>query len=241
MELSVLTIFPQMITDALSYGVVGRALDAGLLAVRAIDLRCYTHDSHRSTDDTPYGGGGGMVMKLQPVAEALHHLRHAGKLDRVIVTDPQGQRFTQRAAEDLASCDRVAIICGRYEGVDERIKDVLATHVYSIGDFVLSGGELAALVIVDAVTRLLPGVLGWAEAPEHDSFADGLLDWPHYTKPRIYSHVQVPRVLLDGNHADVMRWRRWQQLDRTRRLRPDLWARRGVTMEDLRILADGPA
>jgi len=237
MRVHILTIFPEMIEHALSYGVVGRAIAAEILLASPVDLRDYTHDSHRTTDDTPCGGGGGMVMKAEPVAEALSHLAARGAPERVILTDPQGKRFTQDIARELAACGHIAIICGRYEGVDERIRTVLATEAYSVGDYVLSGGELPALVMVDAIARHLPGVLGWEEAVEQDSFADGLLDFPQYTRPRSFMGAEVPRVLLDGNGTAIAHWRHRQRLERTRRWRADLWASRKVTMDDLRTLA----
>lgn len=237
MRVHILTIFPQMIEHALSYGVIGRAIEAGILEATAVDLRDYTHDSHRTTDDTPCGGGGGMVMKPEPVAEALSQLASLGRPERVILTDPQGERFTHDVARELAECTHIAIICGRYEGADERIRTMLATEAYSIGDYVLSGGELPALIMVDAMARHLPGVLGWGEAVEQDSFAEGLLDFPQYTRPRSFMGTEVPRVLLDGDGTAIARWRQRQRLERTRRWRADVWAHRKVTVDDLRMLA----
>lgn len=237
MRIHVLTIFPEMIRSAASYGIVGRAAAAGLVSIDAVDLREFTHDAHRTTDDTPYGGGGGMIMKAEPVSDALDALRAGGPLDHVILTDPQGEPFSQAIARELAQRNAIAIVCGRYEGVDDRVRTKLCTRALSIGDYVLSGGELPALVIVDAVVRLLPGAVGWSEAPDHDSFENGLLDFPQYTKPREFRGETVPSVLLDGDHSEITEWRRRQQLDRTRRLRPDLWALRQTTMDDLHCLA----
>lgn len=241
MRIHIITIFPEMIDAALGYGVVGRAVEAKRLDVRAVNLRDFTSDRHRTTDDTPCGGGGGMVMKPEPLECALNAIRREGEPERVILTDPQGQKFTQRMAEELARCEELVFLCGRYEGVDERVRMRLATDVLSIGDYVLSGGELPALVMVDAIARLIPGVLGCAESPRTETFAEGLLDYPQFTRPRTFAGVDVPEVLLAGDHQEIQRWRRWHQLDRTRRMRPDLWAEHEVTLADLRLLAAGPA
>jgi len=237
MRVDILTILPQMVADALTHSVVGRALAAGIAQVNVVDIRDFAGDRHRTTDDTPCGGGGGMLMKPEPIARALRSLSGQSLPHRVILTDPQGERFTQAAARELADCPHAIIICGRYEGVDERVRLSMVTHAYSIGDYVLTGGELPALVMVDAAVRLLPGALGWSEAPERDTFTEPLLDYPTYTRPREFEGQSVPQVLLEGNHADIEAWRLRQQLDRTRRLRPDLWARFTPSTDELRLLA----
>ena len=238
MRIDVVTILPDMVRDALQYSVVGRAISSGIVDVRIVDLRDYADDVHRTTDDTPCGGGGGMIMKPEPIAGALDSIAAEHRPDRIILTDPQGRMFNQSEAWALASEEHLVIICGRYEGVDERVREHLVSHLYSIGDYVVSGGELPALVMMDAVIRLVPGVLGNALSAEQESFADGLLDYPQYTRPRSFRGWSVPEVLLNGNHADINRWRRQQQLLRTRALRPDLWARYRPTEEDVRLLAE---
>lgn len=239
MRIRIVTIFPDMVDQAIAYGVVGRAQKSGRLDIRAVDLRDYTNDRHRTTDDTPYGGGGGMVMLVEPFYQAVQALRDEGCRGRVILTDPQGERFTQRAAEELAREENLIFLCGRYEGVDDRVRSLVATDAYSIGDYVLSGGELAALVMVDAIARLLPGVVGCETATETDTFSDNLLDYPVFTRPPEFRGVRVPQVLLEGDHGAIQRWRRYAQLERTRRWRPDLWAEAQLSEADLRLLATG--
>lgn len=238
MRISILTILPEMVAPALGHSIIGRALDAGLLQVDVIDIRSFAGDRHRLTDDTPCGGGGGMIMKPEPIAAALRALDlPAGS--RIVLTDPQGVQFTQSMAVDLSLCPAMAIICGRYEGVDERVREHLVTDAVSMGDYVLTGGELPALAMVDAVSRLIPGVIGNAAAPANDSFCDGLLDHPHYTRPREFCGWAVPDVLFSGRHAEIDRWRRWRKLIATRDRRPDLWARFTPSKQDEKLLA-GP-
>jgi len=237
MRVRIVTIFPEMVQAALTYGVIGRAQEAGVLDVRAVNLREFTEDRHRTTDDTSYGGGGGMVMLADPFRRAVQGLTREGTIDHIILTDPQGEPFSQAAAEKLAKSDCLVFLCGRYEGVDDRVRRLVATDVFSIGDYVLSGGELAALVMIDAIARLIPGVVGWTEATAQDTFCGALLDYPQFARPAVFEGVPVPRVLLDGNHQDIADWRRFQQLDRTRRWRPDLWAEAELTMRDLELLA----
>ena len=216
------TIFPGLCEGPLGDGIVRRAIDRGLVDVRVHDLRDYTTDRHRSVDDVSYGGGPGMVYKPEPLFRAVDALRADGALDAVILTSPQGRRFTQREAERLAGLTRIVLLCGRYEGVDDRVRSGLATEELSIGDYVLSGGELAALVVVDAVVRLVRGAVGDEASVEVDSFSRGLLDYPHFTRPAEFRGLRVPEVLLSGHHADIRRWRKRESLARTLALRPDL-------------------
>lgn len=239
MRFDVVTILPEMVQEALRHSILGRAITAGIVDVRVVDLRQYAEDRHRTTDDTPCGGGGGMIMKPEPIAKAVDAISAEHRPDRVILTDPQGELFSQRLAKELADEDHLAIVCGRYEGVDERVKEHVVTHMYSIGDYVLTGGELPALVMMDAVIRLLPGVLGNESAADAESFSECLLDYPQYTRPRVFRGWSVPEVLLNGNHAEIKRWRRCEQLSRTRARRPDLWDRFEPSDEDRRLLATG--
>jgi tRNA (guanine37-N1)-methyltransferase len=222
MRVDVVTLFPEMIRAQAGYGIQGRAIARGLLELVTWNPRDYTLDRHGSVDDKPYGGGPGMVMQVQPLRAALQAVRSAGLHAPVIYLSPQGARFTQDRARRLAAMPRLILLAGRYEGVDERLIDMEVDEELSIGDYVLSGGELPALVVMDAVTRLLPGALGDAASASEDSFMDGLLDFPHYTRPERVGEQRVPEVLLSGNHAAIRRWRHKQALGRTRLKRPDL-------------------
>ena len=225
MRFHVLTIFPGMFDGPLSESLIRRARDTGLIEVHIYDLRDHTHDRHRRVDDYPFGGGPGMVMKPEPLFEAVKHLRQSASLSDstpVILMTPQGRRLDQPIVEELVTHADMVLICGRYEGVDERVRRHLATDEISVGDYVLSGGELAAMVVVDAVARLVPGVVGCAESPENDSFTSGLLQHPLYTRPAEYRGMTVPEVLLSGNHAEIARWQRLHALRRTLDRRPDL-------------------
>jgi tRNA (guanine37-N1)-methyltransferase len=229
------TLFPEMVLGALSHSMMGRASDAGLVEFVASNPRDFATDPHRSVDDTNYGGGPGMVMMATLVASALQAL--APRQDAAIVLcDAAGERFTQHTAKALAQRPDVLFLCGHYEGVDERVRTKLATHCYSIGDFVLTGGELPALLMADATVRLLPGVLGDPASHQDDSFQDGLLGFPLYTRPDEFMGEPVPDVLKSGDHGKIAQWRRRQQLLRTRQLRPDLFARAGLTPEDRKLL-----
>ncbi|MBS1718236.1 MAG: tRNA (guanosine(37)-N1)-methyltransferase TrmD [Armatimonadetes bacterium] len=226
MLLSFVTLFPAMIEESLQYGVIGRAISGGLCQVRTVDPRAFTTDNHKTVDDSPYGGGPGMLMKAEPLIKALASLG-VQPFERlpsraVVMTDPSGGLFTQPVAASLASFEEVVFVCGRYEGIDGRIEEAFATHVLSIGDFVLSGGELPALVMADAVLRLLPGVLGNSESLAIDSFSDGLLSAPQYTRPEEIMGLKVPSVLLSGDHAAVAKWKAQAARERTERFRPDL-------------------
>jgi tRNA (guanine37-N1)-methyltransferase len=223
-KFDVVTIFPKMVEGPLAEGIVARAIARGLLDVRVHDLRDFTADRHRVVDDMPFGGGPGMVLKPEPLFAAVDRIRdERGTPNTVILTSPDGERLTHGVAKRLSALDHVVILCGRYEGVDERVREHLATEAISIGDYVLSGGELPALVIVDAVARLVPGVVGDEASVAGDTFArDGLLDFPQYTRPAEFRGLSVPPVLLSGHHAEIEKWRREQAVERTRRHRPDL-------------------
>ena len=225
MTIDIVTIFPRLVEAALTEGVVARARDAGRLDIRARDLRDFTEDRHRTVDDVPFGGGPGMVMKAEPIARAIEAIAaERGPASAVVLMTPQGRPFTQAEAERLSRMERLVVICGRYEGVDERVADAFVTDELSIGDYVLTGGELPALVVVDAVARLVPGVVGDEASVAQDSFSDGLLDHPHYTRPAVWRDRPVPDVLLSGHHAEIERWRRDERLRRTEARRPDLLA-----------------
>ena len=232
MIVDIVTIFPQMVEPALAEGVVGRARASGLVDVRVRDLRAYTSDRHRVVDDMPFGGGPGMVMKPEPLFRAIEGISaERGAPSAVILTTPQGRRFSHAEAVRFSQMERLIIICGRYEGVDERVAEALVTDEISIGDYVLTGGELPALVVVDAVVRLVPGVVGDEGSVAADSFVDGLLDCPHYTRPAEFRGMKVPDVLLSGHHAEIARWRREQQRRRTEERRPDLSRRQELNKE----------
>jgi len=223
MKFDVVTIFPRMIEAGLAEGVVGRGVEKGLVDVRVHDLRVFTSDRHRTVDDVPYGGGPGMVMKVEPFVRALEAIRaERGTPGTVVLLSPQGRRFDQVEAGRLLGLDHVVLLCGRYEGIDERVRELVATEELSIGDFVVSGGETPALLVIDAVSRLVPGVVGDQESVEQDSFAQGILDHPHYTRPAEFAGRRVPDVLLSGHHAEVRKWRTAEALRRTQERRPDL-------------------
>lgn len=240
MRFDLVTIFPDFFTGPLDHGIVRRAREAGIVEIGVHDLRAWTTDRHHVVDDRPFGGGAGMVLKPEPLVAAVESLKFAPETGRaaVVLTTPQGKLFDQREAERLASYDQLVILCGRYEGVDERVVEAVVDEEISIGDVVLSGGELAAAVVVDAVTRLLPGALGCGQSAEEDSFAGGLLDYPHYTRPAEFRDMKVPEVLLGGHHGEIARWRRRQALERTLKRRPDLLERAELTEDDKKILDD---
>jgi len=232
-KFDIVTIFPRMVEASLEEGIVGRAIQRGLLDLKVHDLRDHTADRHRTVDDVPFGGGAGMVMKPEPLFRAVQAIRdRRGAPGAVILTSPDGALFTHWQAERLSGLDHVVVLCGRYEGVDGRVRDHLATEALSIGDFVVSGGELPALVIVDAVARLIPGVVGDESNVAADSFASGLLDFPQYTRPAEFEGLGVPPVLLSGHHAEIRRWRRREALRRTLDQRPGLLERAELSSED---------
>jgi tRNA (guanine37-N1)-methyltransferase len=249
MRIDIVTTLPELIAPALEHSIIKRARESGRIAIRVVNLRDYTTDKHRTTDDTPYGGGGGMVMKIEPIAAALEDLLSAQEDEtrsepapstqtrpRIALTDPRGVRFTQEIARQWAQESHLILICGHYEGVDDRVRQHLVTDEVSIGDYILTGGELPALIIADALTRLQPGALGDADAPEKDSFAGNLLEYPHYTRPREFRGWTVPDILLCGHHAQIERWRRWHQLHATQERRPDLFAALELTKLDRELL-----
>jgi len=227
-RVDIITIFPDFFREAFDYGIIRRARAANLVTVVAHDLRSWTSDKHHMVDDRPFGGGDGMVLKAEPIFAAVESLAGAGRREdipegrRVVLLSPQGRTFNQSLAAEFAACQQLVLICGRYEGVDERVAEALVTDEVSIGDYVLSGGEPAAIVVVDAAIRLLPGALGSETSATTESFSDGLLDYPHYTRPTEFGGLQVPKVLLTGHHADIARWRREAALAKTKRNRPDL-------------------
>lgn len=239
MRFDVFTLFPTLFDSPLRESILKRAIEAGLIDVRLHNIRDYATDKHHVTDDTPYGGGGGMVMKPEPIFAAVESVSGAADGDRatpIVLLTPQGRVFDQSIAHELAQHDRLALICGRYEGVDERVREHLATDEISIGDYVLTGGELAALVIIDAVSRLRPNVLGDEGATVDDSHAQGLLEYPHYTRPAEFRGWKVPEVLLSGHHAEITRWRKRQSIMRTWQRRAGLIERAQLTDEDREFL-----
>jgi tRNA (guanine37-N1)-methyltransferase len=267
MKFEILTIFPDFFRGPLDYGIVRKAREAGLIEIGIHDLRTFTHDRHRTVDDRPFGGGEGMVLKPEPIFECLESLAVSSREERmredsretVVLLSPQGELFSQAIAQDLTARERVLLICGRYEGVDERVSQHLADREMSVGDFVLSGGELGAAIIVDTTTRLLPGALGNAASTQQESFtasvveeekrisggppsstcgSGGLLDYPHYTRPAEFRGMQVPLVLVNGDHDEIRKWRRRSALQKTLRNRPDLLRDADLSKEDRKLLAE---
>ncbi|MBE7535976.1 MAG: tRNA (guanosine(37)-N1)-methyltransferase TrmD [Anaerolineales bacterium] len=242
MRFEIFTLLPDVFSPYLEVSILKRASERGLIQVNVHNIRDYAHDKHRVTDDTPYGGGGGMVMKPEPVFEAVESelgrapLQTTGQPVPIILLTPQGRVFTQRIAEELSQHERIALICGRYEGVDERIREHLITDEISIGDYVLTGGELPALILIDAISRLISGVLGDPTGAQDDSHSMGLLEYPHYTKPAEFRGWKVPEVLQSGNHAKIDRWRREQSLLRTFNKRPDMLEKTNLHQNDLKFL-----
>jgi len=263
MKADIVTIFPDFFRGPLEYGITRRAQEMGLAEIKVHDLREFTHDRHRTVDDRPFGGGEGMVLKPEPLFECLESMGIAPREDRlagrakqsVVLLSAQGQRFTQKVAAELALLDRIVLVCGRYEGVDERVADFLADRELSIGDYVLSGGEIGAAVIVEAVMRLLPGAVGNEASTQQESFtidtkvrssngadstcgSNGLLDYPHYTRPAEFRGIKVPEELMSGNHEEIRKWRRQRALEKTLRNRPDLLEGAVLSEEDKKFLAE---
>lgn len=238
MKCDVLTLFPEVLTSYLNESIIKRAREKGLLDVKLYNIRDFAEGPHRSVDDTPYGGGAGMVFKPEPLFKAIDFLNEDKDPRKVVLLSPQGRPFDQKMAEAYSrETRRFVLICGRYEGVDERVRTLVDEEV-SIGDYVITGGELAALVVIDAVTRLLPGALGDERSALYESFSWGLLDYPHYTRPREFRSMQVPEVLVSGNHKDIWNWRRKEALRRTLHVRPDLIEKIDLTDTDKKILSE---
>lgn len=239
MRFDVVTLFPEMVTAAASFGVTGKAIKNNIVGLATWNPRDYTIDRHKTVDDRPYGGGPGMVMKYQPLHEAVNSAKQAGAgSSKVVYLSPQGKPITQDLLTEATKISQLILVAGRYEGIDERFVGQDCDEEWSIGDYVISGGELAALIVIDAVTRLLPGVLGDEESAQQDSHMDGLLDYPHFTRPEQLGDCAVPEVLLSGNHADIARWRLKQSLGRTWLRRPDLLEKKELSAEQDRLLQE---
>ncbi len=237
MIFTILTLFPSIFNSPLGESLIKKARDKGLLEFNIVNIRDFAHDIHRTCDDAPFGGGAGMVMKAEPIRDAMEHVDKVRGRPRYVLLTPLGRRFDQELASRFSRIDHLALVCGRYEGVDERILGLVDEEV-SIGDYVLSGGEAAALVVIDAVARLVPGVLGNEASPVDESFRDGLLEYPQYTRPREFLGMEVPEVLLSGNHEEIRRWRRKESIRRTILRRPDLMERFQPTKEDTRLIRE---
>ncbi|MEI6290388.1 MAG: tRNA (guanosine(37)-N1)-methyltransferase TrmD [Chloroflexota bacterium] len=236
MRFDIFTLLPEIFPSYLQASILQKASEKGILDFRIHNIRDYTHDKHHTTDDTPYGGGGGMVMKPEPVFEAVESVLGTAPACPVILLTPQGRVFNQKIAFELAENSQIALICGRYEGFDERIREHLVTDEISIGDYVLTGGELPALLMIDSISRLLPGVLGDPDGAVDDSHASGLLEYPHYTRPPVFRDWGVPEILLTGDHKKIERWRRDQSLLRTKKKRPDLLLGLDLTEADRKVI-----
>jgi len=221
MRFDIVTIFPKMFDSPLAESILKRAQQGGFIEVHRHDIRDFTTDVHRSVDDTPYGGGAGMVMRPEPLVRCVESVPESGKKCRILLT-PQGEPLTQAIVKDLAGFDQLVLVCGRYEGVDERARKLISDREISVGDYVLAGGEIPAMVVIDAVTRLIPGVLGNEASVESESFEEGLLEYPQYTRPEVFRGEKVPEVLLSGHHAEIAKWRRKEAVLRTKERRPDL-------------------
>ncbi|KAA0893250.1 tRNA (guanosine(37)-N1)-methyltransferase TrmD [Oryzomonas rubra] len=238
MIFDILTLFPGMFAGPFDESIIRRGKDKQLIEIALHNIRDWATDRHQTADDAPYGGGAGMVMKVEPLAACIEAVKARRPASTVVMTSPQGRRLTHQVAAELAGSDGLIIVCGRYEGIDERIRQLYVEDDISLGDYVLSGGEIAAMAIVDTVTRLLPGVLGSDESAETDSFCDGLLEYPQYTRPPEFAGIKVPEVLLSGNHELIRKWRRRESLRKTRSLRPDLLEEIALNKEDRALLAE---
>ena len=238
MKFDILTLFPGMFSGPFDESIIKRAKDKKLIEIELHNIRDYAADKHQTADDAPYGGGAGMVMKVEPLAACIQDVKTRNPQSTVIMTSPHGRPFNQELASELTRRDGLIIICGRYEGIDERVRQLYVEEDISLGDFILSGGEIAAMALVDAVTRLIPGALGSDESAMTDSFSDGLLEYPQYTRPPEFMGLKVPEILLSGNHELIRKWRRLQSLRKTRQLRPDLLAKITPSKEDRKLLSE---
>ena len=239
MNYHILTLFPEMVMDGLNTSIIGRAVEKGLISIEAINIRDYSKDKHNHVDDAPYGGGAGMVMQPGPVCDSYEDLcRKIGKRPRVLYMTPQGQTFNQSIAEELAKEEDLVFLCGHYEGIDERALELIVTDYLSVGDYVLTGGELPATVMIDCISRLVPGVLNNDVSAEIESFHDNLLEYPQYTRPEVYEGKKVPEVLLSGHHKNIETWRRQQSIKRTLERRPDLLADANLSKKEKQYLAE---
>ncbi|MCK8827114.1 tRNA (guanosine(37)-N1)-methyltransferase TrmD [Natroniella acetigena] len=237
MKINVLTLFPEMFKSVLGTSMLAKAKEQELISVDLIDIRDYTQDKHRQVDDYPYGGGAGMLLKPEPIFRAIDDVDYPSQTPIIFLT-PQGETFNQAKAKELANYEELILLCGHYEGVDQRVREELITNEISLGDYVLTGGELPAMVLIDAVARLIPGVLGSQESAVEDSFYQGILDYPHYTRPRDYKGLEVPQVLLSGDHGRIERWRRKKALENTLHKRPDLLKDADLSVQDQELLAE---
>ncbi len=238
MKITILTIFPEMFESVLNASILGRAKEQGLVEVRCVDIRPFSDRKHKNTDDYPFGGGAGMVMLAQPIMDAMASVTGPDFRGKRIYMGPRGTTLTTAKARELAQEEELVLLCGHYEGVDQRALDACIDEEISIGDYILTGGELAAMVLTDAVSRFIPGVLGSAESPEEESFSDGLLEYPQYTRPRELNGMEVPEVLLSGDHAKIKAWRRQESLRATKRFRPDLLDKAALTDKEKRLLEE---
>ena len=238
MKITILTIFPEMFESVLNSSILGRAREQGLIDVQCVDIRPFSDRKHKNTDDYPFGGGAGMVMLAQPIMDAMAHVTGENFCGRRIYLGPRGTTLTTAKARELAREEELVLLCGHYEGVDQRALDACIDEEISIGDYILTGGELAAMVLTDCVARFIPGVLGSAESPEEESFSDGLLEYPQYTRPRELRGMEVPEVLLSGDHARIRAWRRQESLRATKRFRPDLLEKADLTEKEKRLLEE---
>jgi tRNA (guanine37-N1)-methyltransferase len=238
MRFDILTLFPNMFSSPLRESILGKAIEKGLIHIRTINIRDFTSDKHQVVDDTPYGGGQGMVMKVEPIARAIEWVKSQNPSAWTVYLTPQGKKFNQDIARTLSSRPYLILLCGRYEGVDERVRELFVDEEISIGDYILTGGELAAMVLIDVVSRLLPGVLGSDRSAEEDSFFNSLLEYPQYTRPSNFRGSSVPEVLLSGNHSAISLWRRKEALKRTSLRRPELLAKANLSNEDRKLLGE---
>ena len=236
MKIAILSLFPEMFQSFLSTSIIGRAREEGLIDIQPVDIRPYSEKKHKNTDDYPFGGGAGMVMMPQPVVDAIEANAEEGM--RRIYMSPRGRTLTQDVVEEYAKCDSLLFLCGHYEGVDQRARDACIDEEISIGDYILTGGELAAMVLTDAVSRFIPGVLGSGESAEEESFSDGLLEYPQYTRPRELNGMEVPEILLSGDHAKIKAWRRQESLRATKQFRPDLLEKVDLTDKEKKLLEE---